>query len=69
MTAEDYMRQAHMTAHEYMMHGKRDIDEMFGDGFAKKHPELLGAYMQTAARDYDTSIRLAGKADLVPGIG
>jgi hypothetical protein len=28
------------------------IDQRFGDGYAKKHPELIGALMQTAALDF-----------------
>jgi hypothetical protein len=42
------LRQAWMTAAEYMMHGKRAIDEAFGAGYGAKHPELLAAHMQTA---------------------
>jgi hypothetical protein len=49
------LRQASMTAHDYMMNAKSDIDEMFGAGYAAKHPELVAAYMQTAARDLHTS--------------
>jgi len=32
-----------------MRHGIEDIDTMFGVGYAKAHPELLAAYMRTAA--------------------
>jgi hypothetical protein len=48
----DLMRQACMTAHDYLLHGKSDIDERLGVGYAQVHPELLAAYMQTAALDY-----------------
>ena len=50
------MRQAHMTAHDYMMHVINDIDELLGDGYAKQHPELIAAYMQTAALDLVAAI-------------
>ena len=40
-----------MTAHDYMMHAINDIEELLGDGYAKQHPELIAAYMQTAALD------------------
>ena len=36
-------------ANEYMRQAVRNIDEAFGDGYAKNHPELIGAYMQTVA--------------------
>jgi hypothetical protein len=58
MTSDDnLLRQAHMTAHDYMMYAKSDIDELFGNDFAAKHPELVAAYMQVAARDFDTAMR------------
>jgi hypothetical protein len=45
------MRQASATACEYLLHGIEDIDRLLGNGYAGKHPELLVAYMQTAAGD------------------
>ena len=53
---ETLLRQAPMTAHDYMMKAISDIDELLGEGYAKKHPELIGAYMQTAAIDYGSAI-------------
>jgi len=53
---ETLLRQAPMTAHDYMMKAISDIDELLGEGYAKKHPELIGAYMQTASIDYGASI-------------
>ena len=50
--AADLMEKAHMTAYEYMRHAKLDIDAQFGAGYAAAHPELVAAYMQTAALDY-----------------
>jgi hypothetical protein len=50
--AELLMRQASMTAHDYMMNAKHDVDEIFGEGYAKQHPELVGAYMQAAAANF-----------------
>jgi hypothetical protein len=59
-------RQAPMTAHDYMVHGVHDIDEIFGKGFAKQHPELLAAYMQTASIDYGASL-IASKIEGLEG--
>lgn len=51
----ELMKQSMMTAHDYMNRAWCDIDELFGEGFAVKHPELIAAYMQTAATDYATT--------------
>jgi len=53
---ETLFRQAPMTAHDYMMKAIDDIDELLGKGYAKQHPELIAAYMQTAAIDFGTAI-------------
>lgn len=51
---EMLMRQAHMMATTYMAEGQVAIDQIFGIGYAKANPELLAAFMQTAARDFHT---------------
>jgi hypothetical protein len=48
---ETLLRQASMTATEYLDNAVQNIDERFGKGYAKAHPELIGAFMQTAAAD------------------
>jgi len=53
---ETLFRQAPMTAHDYMMKAIDDIDELLDRGYAKQHPELIAAYMQTAAIDFGTAI-------------
>jgi hypothetical protein len=50
------MRQAQGTADTYMRAAAEDIDAMLGNGYAAKHPELIAAYMQTAAIDLGTAI-------------
>ena len=50
------MRQASITAHEYFTAAIKYIDDRFGDGYAQAHPELIAAFMQTAARDFQTAI-------------
>jgi hypothetical protein len=51
--AETLMRQAWKTASEYMLHGIDEIDRLLGDGYAKDHPELLGAFIRAAASDFN----------------
>lgn len=50
------MRQAQMTAHTYLMQAVKDIDEVMGKNYARQHPELIAAYMQTAAIDLGTAV-------------
>ncbi|MDB9486392.1 hypothetical protein PN492_07500 [Dolichospermum circinale CS-537/01] len=40
-----------MTAIQYFNEAVSHIDGCFGDGYAKKHPELIAAFMQVAASD------------------
>lgn len=50
------LQQAGETASRYLYDGAYDIDKLFGSGYAKAHPELLCAYMQTAASDFNSSV-------------
>lgn len=65
LTADKLMGQAMMTAHDYMAHAVHDIDEIFGPGYAKAHPELVAAYMQTAAIDFAATFGLQGIAESI----
>jgi hypothetical protein len=56
MSASELMRQAEMTAHDYMVDAVRIIDEHFCVGYAAEHPELVGAFMRTAVADFQTAI-------------
>lgn len=61
---EALMRQASMTAHEYLMEARQRIDREFGEGYAVAHPELVGSFMQAAALDFHASAtaQATGKA-------
>lgn len=52
LTAAQLMKQAGMTAHDYMLKAVESIDQIMGEGYAKAHPELIGQFMQTAALDF-----------------
>jgi hypothetical protein len=63
MTPTDYMRQAHMTAAEYMNHGIKDISDAFDvPVFSDRHIALckafLPTYMKVAAQDYEGGMKL-----------
>jgi hypothetical protein len=69
MTPGDLMRQAGMTAHDYLLGGVHDIDEIMGKGYAKAHPELLAAYIQTAALDFHATFLAQQIGDALRAIG
>ena len=56
MTAHEIMLQSSETSKHYMFKAIESIDQKFGDGYAKKHPNLIGAFMQTSAIDFLTSM-------------
>lgn len=60
LTPTDLMRQARDTAEAYFNQAVRIIDEKFGEGYAKEHPELITGYMDTAAQDYNTGMMRQG---------
>ena len=45
------LRQAPMTANEYLLSAIDHIDAKLGAGYAAKHPELIAAFMQASATD------------------
>lgn len=49
--AETLMRQASMTAAEWLRIAVEEIDIIFGQGYAAKHPELVSGFIQAAALD------------------
>jgi hypothetical protein len=49
------LHQAHATVGEYLREAVRYIDEELGDGYAKKNPALVAAFIQTAASDYNAA--------------
>ncbi len=62
--SEKLLEQAWMTASHYMVFAVQEIDKQFGDGYAKAHPELVGAFMQTAATDFQAGLLKVGLQDL-----
>lgn len=56
LSASDIMKQAGMTAHDYMLKAIESIDKQMGSGYSKAHPELVASFMQTCALDYMTVI-------------
>jgi NAD(P)H-hydrate repair Nnr-like enzyme with NAD(P)H-hydrate epimerase domain len=50
------MRQASWTVAEYMEQAKKNIDSLFGTGYAKAHPELVAAFITACTKDFDSGI-------------
>lgn len=67
--AEHLMHQAADTAFHYLLRAEKDIDDHFGPGYAKAHPELMAAYMQTAAADFSATFGLQSIAENLAEIG
>lgn len=61
----DYaIRQAASTAEQYLLDAISSIDKHLGDGYAKRHPELIAAFMRSAAQDFHSTLLKAAAQDL-----
>lgn len=54
LSDEQLMHQAADTTQFYMTTARRRIDELFGEGYAEKNPQLIGDFMKSAAIDLAT---------------
>jgi hypothetical protein len=52
---DNLLTQASDTAATYLHRAAKEIDELFGAGYAAKNPLLVAAFMQTAAADMSAS--------------
>lgn len=68
LDAQTLMVQASDTAATYLDHAILDIDKRLGQGYAKTHPELVAAYMQTAAIDFAATFGMQGIAEALDRI-
>lgn len=48
------VRQACETAATFLSSARREIDDQFGEGYAKDHPDLMVAFMAAASADART---------------
>ena len=62
--ATTLMNQASMTASTYFQKAIEDIDNVFGEGFAKANPQLIGDYMKTSASDFLAASITSGLQDI-----
>lgn len=56
--------QASDAAATYLSRAKREIDKVFGDGYASDNPQLVAAFITAAASDMNsaTSAKVSGAA-------
>lgn len=48
---------AKMAAFDYLKRGITDIDERFGDGYAKANPVLLAAFIQACSLEFSVLMK------------
>ena len=49
------LQQSTMTAATYLIKAKREIDEVFGEGYAAKNPAIVSAFIAAASADMNTA--------------
>lgn len=49
------MQQATDTTATYLMKAKREIDEVFGEGYAANNPALIAAFIASATADFNNA--------------
>ncbi len=54
---EMLMDQAVTSARRYMHKAESEIDQLFGKGYAKEHPGLVGQFMAACVGDYHTAFQ------------
>ena len=55
LSSDNAMRQAPATIQLYMNEGIKMIDASLGEGYAKRNPELLAAFLIACAHDFHSS--------------
>lgn len=64
MDAPALMEQAVTTAHHYFLTAIEKINSKLGEGYAEKHPELIGTFMKVTAMDFNNSIMKVAAQEL-----
>ena len=54
-----------MTVQHYLWEARRGIDDVFGQGYAKAHPELVAAYIHGCTADVEAMVRLKATGEPV----
>jgi hypothetical protein len=62
--ATTLLRQAPMTISEYLSAVVTMLDDRFGEGYAEKHPDLVGVLVTACTRDFGTAFLKLAAQDL-----
>jgi hypothetical protein len=54
----ELLAQSHATADSHLAHAIESVDKHFGAGYAKQWPNVVIAFMNAAASDFQTSAKL-----------
>ena len=66
--ATTLMRHAVVTAKTYLIGAKKEIDDVFGDGFAQANPSVVAAFLGACAADFGTAVSGAVAQDAAESI-
>jgi len=61
-------RHSMMAVEDYLNNAIHNLDEKFGPGYAKKHPELVGAYINACVREQFTPYVANALSDIADSI-
>jgi len=56
--AENLFKQAKFYTANILLNAEEEIDGIFGNKYAEKHPELVIAYLQAVQKDFHTAVLL-----------
>jgi hypothetical protein len=56
LSYDDLMEEAVLTSQSHLRGAILTIDSEFDDGYAEKHPDLIGKFMEATARHYATAV-------------
>jgi hemoglobin-like flavoprotein len=65
LTANDLMEEAPDTVNFYLRRAIKHIEDNFGEGYAKEHPELLAGFIQACATELHTAIQAKEISDAI----
>lgn len=68
LTANDLMVEAPDTVNFYLRRAIEHIEDSFGEGYAKEHPELLAGFLQACATELHTAIEARETTEVAEAI-
>jgi hypothetical protein len=66
--ADTLLRQASITADQYLHEAITAIDKKFAKGYAKDHPNLIAAFMKVAASDMNNATFAKAQSEAIESL-